>query len=152
MLQMPDGASLVKEMSESLPLFCYSSKRNTQSLAAQGLRLSDKTKLEIIGVRDLGEAGGAMCEIRHTESGRVLVMSVTGLDFKDNGLIDEKILEYKKARIEWLKQEERRDMEQGLGERIKAFEISKGSEMQRISRNGPCPCGSGKKYKRCCGK
>ncbi|MEW6746613.1 MAG: SEC-C metal-binding domain-containing protein [Planctomycetota bacterium] len=21
-----------------------------------------------------------------------------------------------------------------------------------ISRNGPCPCGSGRKYKRCCGK
>jgi SEC-C motif-containing protein len=23
---------------------------------------------------------------------------------------------------------------------------------QKISRNAPCPCGSGKKYKRCCGK
>ena len=22
----------------------------------------------------------------------------------------------------------------------------------RIGRNDPCPCGSGKKYKRCCGK
>ena len=21
-----------------------------------------------------------------------------------------------------------------------------------VSRNGPCPCGSGNKYKRCCGK
>ncbi|MFC3885599.1 SEC-C metal-binding domain-containing protein [Bacillus songklensis] len=24
--------------------------------------------------------------------------------------------------------------------------------MLRVGRNGPCPCGSGKKYKRCCGK
>lgn len=23
---------------------------------------------------------------------------------------------------------------------------------QRVGRNEPCPCGSGKKYKRCCGK
>ena len=23
---------------------------------------------------------------------------------------------------------------------------------EKISRNAPCPCGSGKKYKHCCGK
>ncbi|MBI5148341.1 SEC-C domain-containing protein, partial [Candidatus Pacearchaeota archaeon] len=23
---------------------------------------------------------------------------------------------------------------------------------ERIGRNAPCPCGSGKKYKRCCGR
>jgi len=26
------------------------------------------------------------------------------------------------------------------------------SEKQKIGRNDPCPCGSGKKYKKCCGK
>jgi preprotein translocase subunit SecA len=25
-------------------------------------------------------------------------------------------------------------------------------ETQKVGRNEPCPCGSGKKYKRCCGK
>ncbi len=25
------------------------------------------------------------------------------------------------------------------------------SSKQKIGRNGPCPCGSGKKYKKCCG-
>lgn len=25
------------------------------------------------------------------------------------------------------------------------------SELEKINRNGPCPCGSGKKYKKCCG-
>ena len=144
-LQMPNGARLVKDMTETLPLFCYSSKRNTKALAAQGLNLSEKTRLEVIGVRDFFDAGGVMCDVKLKE--QVLVMSVTGLDFKGNGEIDEKISEYKKARIEWLKQEEQRDMEQGRGERIKTFGVS-----NKISRNTPCPCGSGKKYKRCCGK
>ena len=26
------------------------------------------------------------------------------------------------------------------------------SEQKEIGRNDPCPCGSGKKYKKCCGK
>jgi uncharacterized protein YecA (UPF0149 family) len=27
-----------------------------------------------------------------------------------------------------------------------------GPEPQRVGRNDPCPCGSGKKFKRCCGR
>jgi preprotein translocase subunit SecA len=26
------------------------------------------------------------------------------------------------------------------------------SDREKIPRNDPCPCGSGKKYKKCCGK
>ena len=26
------------------------------------------------------------------------------------------------------------------------------SKMEKVGRNDPCPCGSGKKYKNCCGK
>ncbi|HNQ35498.1 MAG TPA: SEC-C metal-binding domain-containing protein, partial [bacterium] len=26
------------------------------------------------------------------------------------------------------------------------------SEAPRVGRNDPCPCGSGKKYKKCCGR
>lgn len=33
---------------------------------------------------------------------------------------------------------------QGLGQTSKP--------QKKIGRNAPCPCGSGKKYKRCCGK
>ncbi|MBP8625707.1 MAG: preprotein translocase subunit SecA [Syntrophorhabdales bacterium] len=29
---------------------------------------------------------------------------------------------------------------------------SPGAQKEKISRNAPCPCGSGKKYKRCCGR
>jgi len=25
-------------------------------------------------------------------------------------------------------------------------------EEEKVGRNDPCPCGSGKKYKKCCGK
>jgi len=145
MLLMPNGVNLVKEMTEALPLFCYSNKRNTKALAVQGFILSEQTRLEVVGVRDFFDAGGVMCDIKLKE--QVLVMSITGLNFKGNGPIDEKISEYKNARIEWLKQEEKRDMEQGLDERIKVIR-----QTDKVSRNALCPCGSGKKYKRCCGK
>jgi len=147
MLQMPDATNLVYEMTKTLPLFCHSKKRNTKALASQGLILSEKTRLEVMGVRDLFYEGGIMCEIRYDD--QVLVMSITGLDFIGNGPIDEKIAEYQKARIEWLKQEERIDREQGRGERIKVFGVT--NDMPKISRNAPCTCGSGKKYKYCCG-
>lgn len=34
----------------------------------------------------------------------------------------------------------------------KAFNRSKMATSHKIGRNDPCPCGSGKKYKKCCGK
>ena len=153
MPQMPNGTNLVNEMTKALPLFCFSNKRNTKALAEQGLKLSDQMRLEVIGVRDFLEAGGVMCDIRIKRggSGQGLVMSVTGLDFKDNGPIDEKIAVYKNARVEWLKQEELRDMVEKREERTKAVWMSDESAL-KISRNAPCPCGSGKKYKHCCGK
>lgn len=33
----------------------------------------------------------------------------------------------------------------------KNMEITCFKIMNKINRNAPCPCGSGKKYKRCCG-
>ena len=154
MIQMPDGQTLVMEMKKALPLFCYSKKRNTKSLAEQGVKLSEKTQLEVIDVRDFLEAGGVMCDIKNPQGDNVLIMSVTGLDFKGNGVIDEKITEYANARIEWLKQEERRDFEQGLDPRIKALYDAGHIDhiIRKLERNAPCPCKSGKKYKRCCGK
>jgi hypothetical protein len=32
------------------------------------------------------------------------------------------------------------------------FKLSQQAKSDRIERNSPCPCGSGKKYKKCCGK
>jgi Uncharacterized protein conserved in bacteria len=34
----------------------------------------------------------------------------------------------------------------------KEFRVSKMAVSTKVGRNDPCPCGSGKKYKKCCGK
>lgn len=34
----------------------------------------------------------------------------------------------------------------------KEFRVSKTAVSNKVGRNDPCPCGSGKKYKKCCGK
>ena len=40
------------------------------------------------------------------------------------------------------------------GERMKESDVDKTvrNEGPKVGRNDPCPCGSGKKYKNCCGK
>jgi preprotein translocase subunit SecA len=47
----------------------------------------------------------------------------------------------------------RRELEQarmaGSGEYQPVQQVVRGSD--KIGRNDPCPCGSGKKYKKCCG-
>jgi preprotein translocase subunit SecA len=54
-----------------------------------------------------------------------------------------------------LEEEQRRRREEEL-EMLRALGVDgDGQPVQReeekISRNAPCPCGSGKKYKKCCG-
>jgi preprotein translocase subunit SecA len=43
--------------------------------------------------------------------------------------------------------------EKGSGERTKnkKVELASNNKSMKIGRNDPCPCGSGKKYKKCCG-
>ena len=101
-------------------------------------------------------------------------MSATQVCFSDEGEIYDKINEYRKARIQWIQQEELKDKMLGRGGRIKytipnkdgsvkysgddGMEIiafpngnAQANALQKIPRNSPCPCGSGKKYKKCCG-
>jgi uncharacterized protein YecA (UPF0149 family) len=49
----------------------------------------------------------------------------------------------------WERESPHSDMqaEDGTGERPPDFKVG-----GKVGRNRPCPCGSGKKYKRCCGK
>lgn len=44
-----------------------------------------------------------------------------------------------------LSEEKRHDL-------TRAYKDSKTVHVEKIGRNDPCPCGSGKKYKKCCGK
>ncbi|MEN8188905.1 MAG: preprotein translocase subunit SecA [Thermodesulfobacteriota bacterium] len=60
--------------------------------------------------------------------------------------------------VERLEEERRRKQEQEMqlnkgaaGENVAAQQPTK-REGGKVGRNAPCPCGSGKKYKKCCGK
>jgi len=41
--------------------------------------------------------------------------------------------------------------EEKRNEITKEFRLSKMAVSNKVGRNDPCPCGSGKKYKKCCG-
>ena len=43
-----------------------------------------------------------------------------------------------------------RVFQQNLRSKISAFATERSRERPRFGRNSPCPCGSGKKYKKCC--
>ena len=57
-----------------------------------------------------------------------------------------------------LKAEVRQNLERHENKNIKTNDSSEGTKKtpkkaeNKIGRNDPCPCGSGKKYKNCCGK
>jgi preprotein translocase subunit SecA len=59
--------------------------------------------------------------------------------------------------MEQLEEEKRRrktemEMSRGAGNETPARQQPARREGEKIGRNAPCPCGSGKKYKRCCGR
>jgi len=92
--------------------------------------------------------------------------------FQDEIEIDDNITRYTKEEIKkiydhWLKSdpeiidilETRCTMMKEVGKGLIAKHLSKkphertvGVGQKKIGRNDPCPCGSGKKYKKCCGK
>ena len=47
---------------------------------------------------------------------------------------------------------ERKQVAQGTANDGKEKKVSTPKRVNKIGRNDPCPCGSGKKYKQCCGK
>ncbi len=60
-----------------------------------------------------------------------------------------------KANAEWLYTLEQWDgilSEERREEIAKEYKDSLQAHVEHIGRNDPCPCGSGKKYKKCCGK
>ena len=59
------------------------------------------------------------------------------------------------ARVQGADQPKREAVASGMvesieGERVKKQPVRK-TQAQKVGRNDPCPCGSGKKYKKCCG-
>ena len=78
-------------------------------------------------------------------------------DIKYNTIKTLQIIQF---RVEDPEEEARKVAEQletqrKIEEAVRQFNLSDSDEEQgskKISRNDPCPCGSGKKYKQCCGK
>jgi len=64
------------------------------------------------------------------------------------GLVPEHLANRRASRVEWL------DPQDGRGD-VGGAPVGKmtpaGRPARKVGRNDPCPCGSGKKYKRCCG-
>ena len=56
--------------------------------------------------------------------------------------------EFPEKRRRYREQQRRRELAQGLV----IPEINPPAGEKKISRNSPCPCGSRKRFKRCCGK
>lgn len=59
------------------------------------------------------------------------------------------------AKADWLYNLEQWDgilSSEKRDEITKEFRLSKMAVSTKVGRNDPCPCGSGKKYKKCCGK
>jgi preprotein translocase subunit SecA len=52
--------------------------------------------------------------------------------------------------VEEIRQKQKQDYILSRGEDTPAHQTVK-RESEKIGRNDPCPCGSGKKYKKCCG-
>ena len=123
--------TLIEEMIEALPLYAYPSKQLIQALS--DMHLSRKTRLEISNIHYAGNDGGIMCAVEFPDD-TVAVVSATNLVFTDRQPIYSKINEYTKNRIKALKSEHM------------------ASSLQQVGRNSSCPCGSGKKYKKCCGR
>jgi len=120
--------NLINEMKGYLPLYAYPTPQLLSSLRDKGLK--HNSKLEITDVSDSGEAGGLMCTMHIAEE--VFVISLTYLDFRDEHPLKDKIREYQVKRLNMIKTETIvRD--------------------NFVGRNDPCPCGSGKKYKKWCG-
>ena len=72
-------------------------------------------------------------------------------------------IEQQKAEMQRKIEEQRREIKDNLanarashGDEVSAAEVRKKRPVtkdgQKVGRNDPCPCGSGKKYKNCCGK
>ncbi len=56
-----------------------------------------------------------------------------------------------RGRLEAMHEDSEFALEQGRWLYTKGQQLPPGFEPRKLNRNEPCPCGSGRKYKRCCG-
>ena len=74
------------------------------------------------------------------------------------GLFDEMLEKIKQETTQYLLKAEitqnleRKEVVKASGTNDSKDKVKKSRKVEKIGRNDPCPCGSGKKYKQCCGK
>ena len=125
---MEDVQNLITAMKNALPLYAYPEKTLVKELP--GLRTT--SKIEITDVYNMGIEGGISCAF--LKGDRREIVSITHLNFTDEHPLRDRINNYKFNRIKMLTIQHILDKKKIVG------------------RNAECPCGSGKKYKHCCGK
>ncbi len=111
--------------------------------------------MQIIGRGDArgvaAGGGGGPEELGGTDSGAPTVRSGGGTD--GNGRRPPQVATSMDDLEEAFQRRKRRELEQarmaGAGDRQPIQQVVRSSA--KIGRNDPCPCGSGKKYKKCCG-
>jgi len=87
----------------------------------------------------------AMIERITNESARYVFM----LEFKQANLDQEKIAEEKQKKLEKQVTEVHGDSIVAKDKRARAKMMTKKRTVEKVGRNDPCPCGSGKKFKKC---
>jgi len=111
--------------------------------------------MQIIGRGETGgvasSGGGGPEELGGTDSGVPTVRSGGGTD--GNGRRPPQVATSMDDLEEAFQRRKRRELEQarmaGAGDRQPVQQVVRSGA--KIGRNDPCPCGSGKKYKKCCG-
>ena len=131
------NTDLLAKIKTSLPFYAYPTKRLCAQLNENNqLSLSPKSKLEITDVMDGGFEGGILCVVGFEKL--MVVVSLTHIEVAGDFVLKNEIIKYQMNRISELKALHSNDINDSIN--------------YHIGRNEPCPCGSGKKYKKCCGQ
>jgi hypothetical protein len=130
---------LMEALKEHLPMSAYTTPPLVKAVRQQGTGMKVNDPVQIDSVLYLGDEGGIACSIGLQGGKTVIVISITYLRIDINHPLARRIEAYQLRRSQQLASQ---------GELSVSPVLSRG---RRIGRNDPCPCGSGKKYKKCCG-
>jgi preprotein translocase subunit SecA len=134
-----EALELIEALKEHLPMSAYATPPLVKAVRQQGTDIKVNDPVQIDSVLYLGDEGGVACSIGLDGGKTVVVTSITHLRIDSNHPLARRIEAYQLRRSQQLA---------SSGEPSASPMLSRG---RRIGRNDPCPCGSGKKYKKCCG-
>lgn len=106
-----------------------------------------------IGWSDCYHFGTKKIEANYAKAEEIISRAIEQKDLRDRADVLDRAIEIytalgKKQKVEEL-QKELRALAKTTNSRTT---VNAPAKVKKIGRNDPCPCGSGKKYKKCCGK